>query len=241
MICCREMTKTIPRAPPDAGVIGTTGKGAAHDRVWGGACAACGIALDELPWIRPRDGGEPIRLYWNSGVWAYRRSTGLGADYLKVATLLLDAGISFSRFGEHWLEQMSLGLAGHRLKLRSRSLPLALNYTVSESLLDDTNSHETLSSARLIHYHDSMSPATWHVFLAKLLAAHPGKFDWLERLGPVTNPASRSGRFSGELLRIVRGIPRWWYRSHRATQSSHQSDSERNAENMGMRSYPGCP
>jgi hypothetical protein len=191
---------------PDLGVIGTTGSTSPDEPHWRHICQLLGISVEDLPWITTAD-AHRIRFYWNSGVWSYKRSTRLGREYWNTCRQLLDARAGFPRFGEHWIEQMSLGLAAFRNKLTWRALPLSHNHTMLRTT-DDAG----LGAVSILHYHDCMKPDFWPQLLGRLRAHRPDVCEWLQTLGPIENPAARLSRAVSQCLRLGRGLPRKLYR-----------------------------
>lgn len=192
---------------PDLGVIGSTGPASDYDIHWRHICSTAGISIDELPWITTQLDRQRIRFYMNSGVWSYKRSSRVGSLYWNMCQKLLDARCGFPGFGEHWIEQMSLGLAIHANKLTWRELPLSHNHTMLR-----TSNTTGVREAAILHYHNCMNPDFWPEMLNRLRATRPDVCDWLEPLGPVVSPASALSRYVSQGLRLGRGLPRKLYR-----------------------------
>ncbi|CCM79400.1 hypothetical protein [Rhizobium mesoamericanum] len=197
--------------PVDLGVVGSTGRDSQHDHFWSRMCDVVGLDLDELPWVTTLMEGARIRLYWNSGVFSYRRETKLGRTFLELAESVLGEHVgSTCGGGEHFIDQVLLGIMVIKRGLTYRDLPLSYNYPVIESIKMDIKG---LRSAKVIHLHNSMSPTYWPSFISDLREAHPQLCTWLEPMGPAVNPAPFPSRLFNEALRIERGIHRKNYRA----------------------------
>lgn len=206
-------------APSDEGVVGSTGPACRHDVSWKRFCDLLGLRLDDLPWVVTYMEGLRIRLYWNSGIYAYRTGTGFAAGYLDDCFKVLGANEGFASNGEHNIDQVLLGLTVARLNLRWRHLPNSHNYPVTPALSRQMNSREFLEAA-IIHYHDSLQPAHFGAFVRQLQRADPDCAGWLESLGPITDNRPLHWRALSEVLRVWRGTYRRRYRQRVAQRYS---------------------
>jgi hypothetical protein len=194
----------------DNGVVGSTGPDSPHDPDWRRLCSLLGIEVDELPWVTTHLEGQRIRLYFQAGIFVYRRATGFSRHYLDTCTRVLDARFGFAHNAEHFTDQVCLGLSMHTAGLRWRHLPYELNFPVASFL--DSPGREDLARARILHYHDSMGAHHWPTLLGQLETTHPGVHAWLAGQEPLGDPASRPSRLLREGLRVARGLPRRRYR-----------------------------
>jgi hypothetical protein len=168
---------------------GTTGPGDKCEPFWREACAAVGVDIEQLPWVTTEREGDRIRLYWNSGVFAFRRGTGLAAEHDLCTRRLLDVNLGSAVTGVFFTEQFGLCLAAAKLGLRRRQLPHSHNYEMGSAIHDQWYREAKLRAARIVHYHDCMWPAFWPTFVACMKATHPAVAAWLEPLGPLRNEA----------------------------------------------------
>jgi hypothetical protein len=198
--------------PTDYGVVGTTGPNDIHDPYWRAICDALGLELEELPWLTTYVEQERIRFYLNAGIFAYRRRTGLAEHWLRTCIRALDARVGFAESGETRLEQVGLGLTVLQQGLPWTPLPHTHNLAFA-SYLDDDYDAALMSSARLLHYHDSLEPHHWDDFLHTAEETWPELAAWLRPLQPIANPAPRHWQLAGEVVRIARGLPRRMYRA----------------------------
>jgi hypothetical protein len=202
-----EPTELLPGPDEDIAACssdnagGTTGPGDKCEPFWREACAAVGVDVEELPWVTTEREGDRIRLYWNSGVFVFRRGSGLEAEHDRCTRQLLDAGLGSAVTGLFFTEQYGLALAAGRLRLRHKQLPHSHNYEMGSAIHEQWYREDKLRAARIVHYHDFMWPPFWPKFLDCLKATHPAVAGWLEPLGPMTNAAPLAYRAVTKLLR----------------------------------------
>lgn len=198
-------------APSDEGAVGTTGPSCPHEKSWTRMCSLLGVAVEELPWVTTYLEEMRIRLYWNSGVYVYRPSTGFALKYMADCLKVLDAREGFQHGGELYVEQVVLGLSVVKHKLRWKHLPETHNYPIA-SFLEKQIGCEDFASAAVLHYHDALSPGFFVKIADRLKEAHPECADWIVPMGPLFNPASHRARLMREWLRVWRGVYRKQYR-----------------------------
>lgn len=184
--------------------IGTTGSGDAFEPYWKEVCQIVGIDIEDLPWIVTEMEGIRIRLYWNSGVFVYRRNTGLAKSHLQTSIQLLESRIANHNSGIYFTDQVALGLAMVKMGLSWRALPFSHNYTMSSLIHDEWYNEQQLKEALIVHYHDSMWPHFWSTFIQCMGDTHPAVADWLNRLGPMKNEAAVRWRATNKLLDYLR-------------------------------------
>jgi hypothetical protein len=201
----------VAGCPSDDGVVGSVGPQSPYDAEWDHIARANGVALSDLPWVQPHDGGPPIRLYLNGGVIGYRRESGYAQRYLRACERALDARSGFPGDGEHWVEQICIGIAVVADHLRWRALSQSHNYAMA-SYLPERYTPLEFRAARILHYHDSMSPTFWPTLLERVEKDQPHAYDWLRARGPLRNETALAWRATAELLRARRGISRRLYR-----------------------------
>jgi hypothetical protein len=201
----------VAACPSDDGVVGSTGADSAYDPEWRRIAAVNGLDADDLPWTKPYAGGPPIRLYFNGGVLAYRRKSAFGQRYLEACERALDSRAGFPKDGEHWVEQICIGIAAVAAGLRWQALSHSHNYAMA-SYLPGRYSPDEFRHASIVHYHDSMQKAFWPTFLERVEREQPQAYDWLRSKGPLEDETAPLVTAAAELLRIRRGLSRRRYR-----------------------------
>jgi len=192
--------------PVEAKEMGTTGVGDPYEPLWQEFCRTLGIDIEQLPWVTAAETGERVRLYFNGGIFVYRRATGFAKRYLDTCLQLLDSGIGTSAEGYNvGIKEMSaIGFAVVKMGLKWRSLPYSHDYVMMSKTHDKWYKEERLREAKIVHYHDSMWPPFWPVFLECLDNAHPDVSQWLTSLGPMSNQAPIYWRLVGKILKTTR-------------------------------------
>jgi hypothetical protein len=186
--------------------MGSSGTGDAFEPLWRANCDAVGVDIENLPWVITEAEGFRIRLYWNGGIFVYRRSTKFGRRYLATCTKLMDARnvTAAAGFSVGLNEMSAIGLSVHLMGLKWRSLPYSHNYIMSSRTHQQFYREDQLRIARIIHYHDGMWPWFWDILLQCLQDTHPSVAKWLAGLGPIRNEAPIFNRVWGKALRIMR-------------------------------------
>jgi hypothetical protein len=169
--------------------IGTTGLQDPYEAYWQEICKCVGIDIETLPWIKTEQEGILIRLYWNSGIFVYRRSTNFAQHYLQTCLQLFDACLASHKSGFFFNDQVALGLTMVKMGIPWRGLPYSHNYGMGSKIHKDWYSEEKLKAAKIVHYHDAMWPAFWDTFIECLSQTHPPVADWLISIGSMKNQA----------------------------------------------------
>lgn len=184
--------------------IGSAGTEDPQDAFWREIYAILGLNIENAPWIVTEREGKNIRLYWNSGVFAYRRSVGFAKNYLKVCLDILNASIANHESSIFFHDQVALGLAMIKGDLKWRALPHAYNYGMSSKIHNQWYCEEKLRAAKVVHYHDAMWPWFWHTFIDCLSETHPPVAEWVSSLGSMRNEAPIQWRAINKLLKKFR-------------------------------------
>jgi hypothetical protein len=187
--------------------MATTGPDNPFHPLWEQHCKTLGLNIEDLPWIVTESDKKRIRLYWNGGLFVYRRSTGFANHYLQTCLGLLESRITSAAPGYSLgIDEMSaIGLAMIQHGLRWRPLPDSHNHPVCSQGHEERYNAAQFQAARIIHYHDAMWPHFWPTFMRCLRGAHPEVAAWLEQLGPMKNAAPLSSRVWTKLLAYYRG------------------------------------
>jgi hypothetical protein len=184
--------------------IGTVGPEDAFEPYWKEICQVVGIDVKDLPWVTTQMEGKRIRLYWNSGIFVYRRKTSLAKHHLETSVQLLESRIANHNAGIYFTDQIAIGLAMVKMGLSWRALPYSHNYTMSSLIHEEWYKEQQLKEALIIHYHDAMWPHFWPEFLRCMGNTHPDVADWLNSLGPMKNEASAHWRAVSKMLNFLR-------------------------------------
>lgn len=189
----------------DVELGGTTGPGHPNESGWRRICELVGLEPDDLPWVETPLDHSRIRLYFNSGVVAYRRSQRIGSRQLELLTQVFRDGIRLPGSASRMVEQVVLAPLVLARGVSWRPLPFSHNSTMISALPYDA-AH--LREAHVLHYHDSMAPDRWPEFLVRIESERPEAASWLNEVGPIESPASPIARGVAEAFRVTRGLRR---------------------------------
>jgi len=187
--------------------VGTSGPGDPFDPYWREIGKVVGIDIDDLPWVTAEMEEKLIRLYWNSGIFVYRRGTDFGRHYLETCLRMTDACLIPNTPGYFSIgmnEQIGLGFAMFKEKLRWRALPFSHNFTMNSRTHERWYKEEQLKEAKVTQYHDCMWPDFWPTFIQCLQNTHPDVADWLSSLGPMQNEAPFQWRATSRVVEHFR-------------------------------------
>jgi hypothetical protein len=165
-------------------------------------CAALGINYESLPYIVTKTENIPIRFYWNSGIFAFHRDTGLAETYDEFTRILVRKRIGSQSCNLFMTDQIALGLAVHYLKLRYLELSLSHNFHIQPSDIDKISSQ--CLDIRLLHYHGCLWPNAHEKFYRALEQRNSPSSVLLKNIGPLLNDQSIISRVSRKLFEIYR-------------------------------------
>ena len=203
----------VGACPSDQGIVGTTGASSQFDPAWRRACAAVGLTIEDLPWVDPSDGSEPVRFYVNSGVVVMRNGYDVPSRWLRCMDDLLSHHVAFPGWGPYFVDQIALGLAIARYAIPFQRLVYTHNFGVDSSVPDAWQSDE-LGQVRVLQHHDQLTPEHWGRTVERLRGVNPDLSALLAREGPiVAPPAPASAAAMRSVLRVSRGISRRAYKT----------------------------
>jgi len=183
--------------------VGTSGPQDVNDPYWRRLGAALQVEVDALPWVVTASDHEKIRLYFNSGVFIFRRGNNFAQEFLADCRKILQEKISSQYAGIFFTDQVALGLTAFRLRLPYKLLSQDHNYAVGSRSLEAFNSAK-IKGVKILHHHDAMWPALWPTLLTSLKESHLEVFSWLQNLGPLTSPLNGLRRLQLRLLKAIR-------------------------------------
>jgi hypothetical protein len=184
--------------------IGSTGTGSEKEPYWKALCAAVGLDHEDFPWIpcQEKEGGR-MRMYWQGGVYAYRRSTGLGSAHQQTFLERLETRIASRHAGIYFYDQTSLALAVHRLGLSFKVLPVSHNFGINKIRAGEVPARG-MEEARVLHYFGSLWPDFFQKFVGIVRPARPDVAEFLEARGPLSNTNGRFARAVAKSLKVQR-------------------------------------
>ena len=188
IIVAREPTDIVLRDGEDFTAcasdknVGTTGPGDKFEPFWVEMAKVYGYSVDDLPWVKDERTGEPIRLYWNSGVFTYRRHDGFARHWHDGTIKLLEAKLAFKEGELIFHEQIALGMVMLQMGLKYRAFGSLCNLPIGKILKHDP---VAFREAAILHYHGCLWPDFFDQFCAYCKADRPDIYAWLAPQGPI--------------------------------------------------------
>lgn len=178
-----------------------------HVAYWRRLCNLFGVRFDVVPWLFVEHRDERIRMYFNSGVIVWRRSSSFADRYADFFLRLMK-----SRLAQHdgcffTADHVVLTPVVLSGKLRWRHLGYRCHHMTFQEQIDGPIASPGMQDSALIHYSKSMNPPYRDRFLARLKAELPALHAFVEHERQRA-PAERSlGReLAAHALRVLRGV-----------------------------------
>lgn len=186
----------------------TRGPSDPNDHYWHTVGKTIGADLDNMAWVRDHRDQRLMRMYFNSGVFAFRRGLGFGDAYADDFLKVLMCGYRSPTAGIYHTSQVTLPLTLHRLGMKVECLPLS-HHTPFVSDIPRPVFESVLPAAKIVHYFRSLTPGQFDRFASLLNTSHPQTGKWLTDLGPLETRQPAMFRLINKPLYEWR---RWKYR-----------------------------
>jgi hypothetical protein len=183
--------------------IGSAGDDDENTPFWKEVCRVVGLSYGDLPWVHAHRENVDIRLYFNSGIFTFRRSGNFVDAYHQITSDLLNAKVASKISDIYFHEQESIGLAAVKEKLRWKPLPHEYNYAVGKKIMDKYEPAKVQHGV-ILHYHDMMWPENWAKLMQHLKTDRPEIHDWLAERGPLRLEGSVLQKTISKLLKSQR-------------------------------------
>ena len=172
-----------------------------HETFWRSILPSHGLDPDIYPTI-PGHPGEPgrVRMYWQGGVFAYRRDSRLGAAHLAHSSRQLAIRVASKVCGAYFSEQVALALAVARKRLNHRTLSQSSNLMVNP-LVEGRLDPAAIAGAKVIHYFGSLWEGAYGPFVDLLAAHRPDVAEWVRSHGPLRDQRPLWRRGVGRIVR----------------------------------------
>jgi hypothetical protein len=179
--------------------VGSSGPNDKNEPYWLALCEAYGINIDDLPWVVTSLEQKPVRFRLHSGVFSFRRGTGIGRGYLEGCERMIDSRISYSEKLPFPGDDVALAFAIVLSKLRFKILPDSYNYQILPS--STRYQREYIPDVRVLHYHKAtIHPDECQWMMNELKLTRPDIYEWLRDQVPF-NP-----RVGGPHRRLLRRL-----------------------------------
>lgn len=179
--------------------VGSSGPDDPYEAYWKALADHYGVAVDRLPWVETAHDRRRVRFRLHSGVYSFRRGSGIGRGFVEDMEKMLSAGIAFSRKLAYPGDDVALAFSIVRKNLRWRILPMSCNYEMTPA--SEIYRREDARRAHVLHFHHALASAdgtAW--FLRELESFRPDVAEWLRTRVPLS---AKTGGFPRAVLRRV--------------------------------------
>lgn len=179
---------------------------------WQALCGMFGVDFAGVPWIIRDDGRPEQKMYFNSGLFAWRRGSGFAESYASAFRKLIKSRIAQHDGSFFTADQVILTPVVLANSLQWRHLSIVDHLMIFQGFIDGPDPAPSMSEASAIHYSKSLESPYRTRFLERLARERPALRNWLEQFERdtgVERPARKS--ILAQAFRIWRGL-RWrWY------------------------------
>ncbi|MDY6936876.1 MAG: hypothetical protein SWY16_04345 [Cyanobacteriota bacterium] len=152
--------------PVDSKHIGSTGEGDTEEAYWQKLYDL--FKVDREIWVETTVEKERIRGYWNSGIIAAKKASGLFSNWLKNFEIAMENQL-IPEAGMFHLDQLTLAATIAAMNLEVLTLSPTYNYPLhKQSQLNEGDRIETFDKIVSIHYHWMFKGEDWRDALANL-------------------------------------------------------------------------
>jgi hypothetical protein len=124
---------------------------------WERLCAVFDLDFAAFPMITSFPDDKPIRAYWQTGLFTYRRGLGYAARYHAIMTKMLAGSIASKNAGVYHTDQVAASLTVQAMKLRYAEYDPRMNFNVNPA--DRLASLRIpITDVRIMHYHGALWP-----------------------------------------------------------------------------------
>lgn len=186
-------------------------KGDAHyEPYWRGVCQVLGTSLEDVPWLAT-DGRRAEQLaYFNSGLFSWKRGSGLADAYYSAFSTLLRSKLATPEGQFFTADQVILSPIVARLGLKWRELTPDQHNMVFQGLISGPAAAPSMAKSSIVHYSRSMEHPHREEFLQRLVIERPEFANWLTNY-LAAHEQNDSGSMStnkivAKILRLARGM-----------------------------------
>jgi hypothetical protein len=174
---------------------------------WRAVCDLFGVDFASVPWIDGGEGRPPQKMFFNSGIFVWRRSTNFAQAYQHAFARLLRSRLSQADGTFHFIDQVILTPTVLGDQLRWCHLARDEHFMIFQGFIDGADAAPDMSGAQLLHYSKSLQPPFRQRFLERLRKELPHIHSFVTSSGDAD---IASGTWSPLLsaLRVWRGA-RW--------------------------------
>jgi hypothetical protein len=181
--------------------VGSSGPDDPYEAYWKALADCYGMPVDRLPWVETAHERRRVRFRLHSGVYSFRRGSGVGKAFVEDMDTMLSSRIAFSRKLPYPGDDVALAFSIVRRNFRWRMLPMSCNYEMIPA--SGIYRREDARHAEILHFHHALAApesAAW--FLRELEGFRPDVADWLRPRLPL--PTKTGGIHRAIIRRLLR-------------------------------------
>lgn len=164
--------------------VGSSGPEDPYEPYWKALAGHYGMIVDRLPWVETAHDRRRVRFRLHSGVYSFRRGSGVGRSFVEDMESMLSSRIAFSRKLPYPGDDVALAFSIVRRNLRWRLLPMSCNYEMMPT--SGIYRQEDARAAHVLHFHHTLArPDQTAWFLRELESFRPDVADWLRSRVPL--------------------------------------------------------
>lgn len=188
-----------------------------HVPYWRELCEILDVNFDEVPWVDLDWPRCRMKLFFNSGVFAWRRESSFARCHRAAFRAMLRSKIAMHD-GNMWqAEQVILSLIVTRERLRWRHLSLQYHHMIFQHHLTGPSASPVMTASKVIHYSKSLDPPFDKSMLERLESELPAVHEAV--FASRADAGVPSSRRPKSLLNFMRHARLRWFvaLSHRAS------------------------
>jgi hypothetical protein len=180
-----------------------------HVPYWQAICGLLGVDYDSLPLLTIDHRHETIKMYFNSGVFVWRRQSAFTQNYFNAFCKVLDSRIAQHDGNFFTADQIILGPVILKTGLKWQHLPYQCHHMTFQGQIDSAIASPNMSGSALIHYSKSLQASYRERFFARLSKETPALHAFiLPELSRLDIPDTGLSKHLAFALRTLRGL-RW--------------------------------
>ena len=193
-------TRSIARA--GEGYLGSDGNDE-NSAYWRALCALVGLSFDDFEMITSFPELRPIRAYWQTGIYTYEKTSGLGQAHYEILRKLLSSSIGSKTAGIYHQDQVAISLACQKLRLSHSEFRPVMNFNLNP-LAKNYATAVPIRDVKILHYHHSLYEADLE-WAMEFLRQLPGdRLELIQKYVPLSSHATLIARLHKRALRFVR-------------------------------------
>jgi len=172
---------------------------------WRAVCELQGLDFGAFPTITSFPDAQPIKAYWQAGLFTFRRGTAFAPMYHRVMDDLLAGSIGSKFAGVYHTDQVALAIAvqAAQMAVAEYAPPMNLNLNYKDP---ETFGRYPLDQVKVVHYHGSFWADQAHWAMGRLAGLTDEQRAVLAGLVPLSAGGVTS-RLHRRLYEIVRSRP----------------------------------